>query len=219
MIQKTPRAKVFCVGFQKTGTSSLGIALERLGYRVAGFYPFRDLAAKREVAYEELLERAVEVAREVDAAQDMPWPILYADLDRIFPGSKFIHVMRDRDSWINSVIGDFSNSTNAIRRFIYKVPYPQLDPEAYLARYDRHNRDVGAYFADRESDFLSLDLSKGEVDWAPICDFLGHTVPDISWPHANTKRAKRLKLFWWRNRGKALRMFGGGKGGVGKSDL
>lgn len=64
--------KVFYIGFQKTGTSSLGIALEHLGYRVAGFYPFRDLAAETDVTHEELLERAKEVAQNVDAAQDMP---------------------------------------------------------------------------------------------------------------------------------------------------
>ena len=30
------RPKVFCVGFHKTGTKSLGAALATLGYRVAG---------------------------------------------------------------------------------------------------------------------------------------------------------------------------------------
>ncbi len=28
--------KIFCIGFQKTGTTSLGRALELLGYRVCG---------------------------------------------------------------------------------------------------------------------------------------------------------------------------------------
>ena len=32
------KAKVFCVGFHKTGTSSMGVLLERLGYRVQGAY-------------------------------------------------------------------------------------------------------------------------------------------------------------------------------------
>lgn len=208
MTNSTSTKKVFCIGFQKTGTSSVGIALEQLGYRVAGYYPFRDLAAQSEVTYEDLLKRAVAVAQDVDGAQDMPWPILYADLDRIFPSSKFIHVVRDRASWIKSVKDDFANSTNAIRQLVYEVPYPQLDPDAYLARYDRHNRDVVEHFANRSSDFISLDLSKGEVGWERICNFLGHPVPNRSWPHANTKKVKRLKLFWWRNRERAFRFFG-----------
>lgn len=204
----TGRPKVFCLGFQKTGTSSLGIALEELGYRVAGYQPFRDLAARPEVSHAELLERAVAVARDVDAAQDMPWPILYADLDRIFPGSKFILVERDRDAWLRSMIGDFSKSTNAIRQLVYDVPYPQLDPEAYLARYDRHNREVREHFAGRDADFLVLDLARGEVGWERVCAFLGHPVPDRRWPHANKKNVKRLKLLWWRNRDRLRRLFG-----------
>ncbi len=30
------KQKVFCIGFHKTGTSSLALALKTLGYRVAG---------------------------------------------------------------------------------------------------------------------------------------------------------------------------------------
>jgi hypothetical protein len=117
-------------------------------------------------------------------------------------------VVRDRDSWMRSMVGDFSKSTNAIRRLVYEVPHPQLDPEAYLARYDRHNREVQAYFAGREDDFISLDLAKGEVGWERVCDFLGHPVPDRRWPHANKKHVKQMRLLLRRNRNRLRRLLG-----------
>ncbi|MEL7319154.1 MAG: sulfotransferase, partial [Pseudomonadota bacterium] len=52
-LDHTARQKVFCIGFQKTGTSSLREALTRLGYRVTGVFG-------RDMALEELRETFVQ---------------------------------------------------------------------------------------------------------------------------------------------------------------
>lgn len=201
------RPKVFCIGFHKTGTSSLGLALERLGYRVVGFRPFRDLALGRPVDIETVWTRARAIAENHDAAQDSPWPILYDRLDRTFPGAKFIHVVRDREAWLASALKDFGAQENAMRTLIYGAPCPAGHEDVWRARYDAHNAAVRDHFAGREGrDFLSLDLDRGEVGWAAICSFLGHPMPDAPWPHANTSRTKRVKLLWWRNRGRLERL-------------
>lgn len=190
--------KVFCIGFHKTGTSSLGVALEKLGYSVAGFYPFRELARQETLDLTEVEALAHDVAAQHDAAQDSPWPILYRQMDKAFPGSKFIHIHRNRDAWMQSALKDFGETPNAMRTLIYGAPYPKGFEGIWLDRYDQHNADVKSYFADRPDDFITLDLEKGEVNWDNICAFLGEPVPNIPWPHANRRSVKRQKMFLYK---------------------
>lgn len=67
------RQKVFIIGFQKTGTTSLEHALEHLGYRVYG-------GDKNLMKFEdkEILKTYIKSTLKTwDAAQDMPWPLFY----------------------------------------------------------------------------------------------------------------------------------------------
>lgn len=189
------RPKVFCIGFHKTGTTSLHTALEHLGYRCAGYDQFRDLAKRPAVTRDEVLARAIPLMAEYDAAKDSPWPVLYRELDAAFPGSKFIHVERDAQAWINSAVRDFGNYPNAIRQLVYGHPFPKGYEAVWLERYTWHNEEVRAYFADRPEDFLSLPLS--EIGWAPICQFLDEPLPNRPWPHANQHQGKTLQK-WMR---------------------
>lgn len=190
--------KVFCIGFHKTGTSSLGVALERLGYDVAGFYPFRKLSRKDSLTLQEVEDVALGVAAKVDAAQDSPWPILYQQLDKAFPNSRFIHVTRNREAWIKSAVNDFGTFPNAMRRLIYGTDFPHGNEAAWLARYDQHNADVCDYFAGRPDDFISLDLDQSQVNWGNVCTFLGEPVPDISWPYSNRRQTKKFKMKYYK---------------------
>lgn len=184
--------KVFGIGFQKTGTSSLGVILKRLGYQVAGYQQFSHFAAREGVTLDELEEHALELARRYDAAKDTPWPLFYRSLDTAFPGAKFIHVTRDREAWIRSAVGDFADHPNMIHQAIYGVPYPKGHEEIWLERYDRHNRDVAAYFADRPGDYLHVRLEDG-LTYEAVCRFLGHDVIAADMPVANTRWKKRVK--------------------------
>ena len=196
--------KVFCLGFQKTGTSSLGKALGKLGYSVAGYYPFRDFAEKSDVTWEEITIRACEIAKEYDAAQDTPWPLLYRELDTAFPNSRFVHITRDSDAWINSAVKDFGRHPNAIHNLIYGCAYPGGNEKTWIDRYSRHNAEVKEYFTDRPDDFISLDLNKGEVNWENLCRFLGEPDPGIPWPHANPHGLKQRRQKYY----KIMKMLG-----------
>ncbi len=190
--------KVFCLGFQKSGTSSLGIALSRLGYRVAGYWQFRDLSLRSEVSMDDLLIRAKSLVGEFDAFKDTPWPVLYRQLDALYPHSKFIHIVRNPKRWIASAVGDFKASPNPIHQTIYGSAFPAGNETAWIDRYERHNAEVVEYFYGRPADFISLNLEQGEVTWEAICSFLGHPVPNEPWPHANTARQKHWKMKWSR---------------------
>ncbi len=96
--------KVFCLGWHKTGTSTMGLALLELGYRVVGarLDTTEDLAAGR-------VDSVLNLARGFDAFQDVPWAALYRELDEAFPGSKFILVERDERKWIHSAAQHFAS--------------------------------------------------------------------------------------------------------------
>lgn len=171
--------KIFCVGYQKTGTSSLGRALEHMGYRVCGAVGLKepDLPRTiREVAFAQIPK--------FDAFQDNPWPILFRELDQRCPGSKFILTRRDPDSWIASVIKHFASTHHPMQEWIYGVGYPLGNEQIFLDQYHEHNRAVLEYFVDRPSDLLVLDI-ESDLLWVDIAEFLQAKPPNVPFPHAN----------------------------------
>ena len=194
----TKDPKVFGIGFHKTGTSTLGVILRRLEYRMAGYDQFRHLADREDLTFQEVEALALKIAEDVDAAKDSPWPILYKSLDAAFPGSKFIHVTRDPERWIASAVGDFADHPNAIRQVIYGSPFPKGNEAAWLERYTQHNREVSEYFADRPDDYLHLPLEGGGVTYEAVCGFLGEPLIGHGAPVANTRFRKKIKTIWRR---------------------
>jgi hypothetical protein len=173
------KSKVFCVGFHKTGTSSLGVALGKLDYRVAGPSGVYDPNIEK-IA----LTMAYDLVEKFDAFQDNPWPILYKQLDEKYPGSKFILMLRNPESWIRSQVMHFGRKSTPMRKWIYGVGYPEGNEQIYIRRFEAHNADVLDYFKDRPQDLLVMDLSKGD-GWEKLCPFLGVEIPNIPFPHAN----------------------------------
>ena len=176
-----PVPKVFCIGFHKTGTSSLGAALEAVGYRVGGPFGIRNAMIADE-AYDEAVRRL----ERFDAVQDNPWPLLYRELDEAYPGSRFILTVRPEQDWLDSVVAHFGGSSTPMREWIYGAGLgdPTGHEAAYRERYRRHNDDVRDYFAGREEDLLVLRLDRGE-GWPELCGFLGRDEPSTPFPHAN----------------------------------
>lgn len=175
------RAKIFCIGFHKTGTTSLRDALRHLGYRVTGPNGNKDPDIATTV-----LSMVDTVVPEFDAFQDNPWPILYEYLDQKYPGSKFILTMRDEAEWIRSQVHHFGTRETPMRQWIYGVGCPVGNESVYLERYREHYQDVLSYFEGRSDDLLKLDLSAGH-GWPELCEFLDVRVPDIPFPHSNRK--------------------------------
>lgn len=178
------KSKIFCIGFQKTGTTSLGLALEKLGYRVCGPVGVTNPAIRYKA-----LDWAKDLVPRYDAFEDNPWPLLYKELDALYPGSKFILTYRAPRSWIRSVRKYFGYYEAAAEVWIYDDAGSPVDnPRRFLKTYKKHNKDVRAYFTSRARDFLEIDLTKSTdaENWDRICAFLGHPVPHIPFPRANS---------------------------------
>jgi hypothetical protein len=181
------RPKIFGIGFHKTATTSLAAALTQLGYRVTG-----PNWRKNPKIAEEVHSLAFDCVPKFDAFQDNPWPLLYRELDARFPGSKFVLTLRPASRWIPSVVEHFGGTSTPMREWIYGAGCgdPTGREDLYVERYERHNREVMAYFADRPSDLLVLRITEGD-GWEKLCPFLGLPVAEGPFPKTNSSRDRK----------------------------
>ena len=182
--------KAFGIGFHKTGTSTFKSAVAALGYTVAPRF-----RVDGQVVESDLVSQALQIAADVDAVQDNPWPLLYEELDEAFPGSKFVLTVRDADEWWTSLLRHFGGKSTEMRTWIYGVGDPTGHESLYKKRYDAHNASVVEYFTDRPDDLLVLAITEGD-GWDRLCPFLGEPVPDVPFPHriprANDQLGSRI---------------------------
>lgn len=159
--------KFFGLGYPRTGTTSLARAMGILGYK------WIDGASG---AYEEI--------KKTDYAGDSIIPILFMDLDKKWPNSKFIYLIRDVNSWLNSCERHFhkkypTNSKNMTsRRIMFGNPY--FSREHFKKVYERHDKIVREYFKDRPNDLLIMKISDG---WEKLCPFVEKPIPNQPFPY------------------------------------
>ena len=96
---------------------------------------------------------------------------------------------------MNSIGKHFHDGETPMREWIYGVGHPKGHEEIYIERYERHNREVIEYFADRGNDLLILNITGGE-GWEKLCPFLNKPVPAVRFPCVNTAldREKERKI-------------------------
>jgi hypothetical protein len=174
------------VGFHRTGTSSLRVALERLGYRVCG-----SVATDEPDVAERIHRIAFDLLDRYDAFEDNPWPVLFRELDERCPGSRFILTIRPSDAWVRSVSQFFGTKSTPMREWIYGAGSPVGNESRYRERFERHNEDVLSHFRHRPDDLLVLRITEGE-GWSELCGFLGHPIVREPFPHmVPSRRADR----------------------------
>lgn len=189
--------KIFCIGYNKTGTTSLEKLLLDFGFST-GNQAVAEILAE-DWAIHNRAERIIKYCHTADAFQDVPfmYPGLYKELDKAFPGSKFILTVRDSpDQWYNSLVSfqtklfssdkskfpDEIDQGNALYRYkgwlldfarsFWDYPrVPLYDENEYKARYLRHIALVQEYFAHRPNDLITINLSIKD-DFARLCQFL-----------------------------------------------
>lgn len=160
--------KVFCVGYAKTGTSTLTQALSLLGYRSVHW-----LRAGKEpkCGWVQCIKKC-----NYDAFADTPIIShgFFKLLDQEFPNSKFILLLRDTDSLLRSWKNYFRGSPLA------------MDSEQMRKKvkryYERHNNEVLAHFEGKPDQLLVMNIFKGD-GWEKLCPFLDKPIPDKPFPH------------------------------------
>jgi len=193
--------KIFGIGLARTGTSSLHSAFDLLGVRSAPTSVALMSLFSAEGQHDDdhpHLETAT-------AFTDNPVPFLYDRLDAMCPGSKFIHTTRPKDEWLESMrwlfgpgLSRLDRRTRRLGNDVHEQLYGIRTFDAVkLGRvHDAHHRGVGEYFEGRSGDLLRIETSN--LDWQPLCDFIGRSVPDIAFPHVNAaapRHRPRLRFF------------------------
>ena len=203
------RRKVFCIGCNKTGTTSLEAALDELGFPMGSVDLGEKLAdscwANRD------FRKLIWFCRTARAFQDAPFsfPYTFIALDQAFPGSQFVLTVRDSSEvWYRSIVmfqakkwgrdgevptkQDLQNAHYHYRgrpwkmnRLLYSSPeddpYRKADLVGY---YEAHNRSVKEYFRHRPEDLLVLNVG-ADGSYARLCDFVGVTPCRDEFPWKN----------------------------------
>lgn len=188
------KEKVFCIGANKTGTTSLEQALKDIGYQLGDQYTGEMLLqdfGKRN------FKPIVEFCHSADAFQDAPFsfPYVFIMLDQYFPNAKFILTVRDSaDQWYDSMVNFhaklFGNGKVPTKEVLQKSFYryegrpwetnrvlwntPEDDvynKEILTEYYNRHNANVRDYFRTKDN-LIELNLS-ASGEYKRMCDFLG----------------------------------------------
>src|SRR4051812_47108879 len=180
------RPRIFGIGLNKTGTTSLDAALEQLG--ISSLH-FGGQAAHD--AVQRAIDESVPLVSYLDPRYDAFSDIgllsrRFKMLDQQYPGSRFILTTRPRADWIASRRGHVERNLAKKARGEYNGTFIVVDEEKWTREWDHHHERVRAYFTGRP-DFLELDLSDSP-DWGPLCALLGIDVPDEPFPWANRGR-------------------------------
>ena len=94
------RPKIFGIGLNKTGTTTLGQAGRMLGLSCTSCSP----SLLRQIVKDRDMSSVAEAVGAYDLFEDWPWPLIYKQLDEMFPGSKFILTTRkSEEAWLNSL--------------------------------------------------------------------------------------------------------------------
>lgn len=179
--------RVFGIGLSRTGTTSLNEALNILGIKSV-HWP----KSEAEIAAHQ-------------GATDITVAWRFQELDREYPGSKFILTVRELNQWLNSCskhyhaitkLGLYGQLKPEERSFCFKAeyrlygrpfietdPYFNFDSLKFAWAMGQHTGRVISYFQDR-TDLLMLDVTEGNA-WEKLCPFLELPIPDCPFPHAN----------------------------------
>lgn len=201
------RPKVFCIGRNKTGTTSLRALFKKLGYVVGDQHEAVVLAHYN--YFDGRFDWLDTYCSTAEFFQDAPfsWPGTYAEVDRRFPGSRFILSVRDDEhQWYESLtryqtqfVGTSSLPTaEQLKTHPFRAvgllydtvrvhgttddaPY---DEDTMKAHYLAHNAAVRQYFAGRPDDLIEINLARPE-DYARLMHFLGRDDTAGGFPRLN----------------------------------
>lgn len=206
-ISLSHKTKYFCIGRNKTGTTSLKRAFMDLGFIVGD-----QRTAERLLPYytAKNYEPIYRYCRSAQVFQDIPFslPNTYKHLSSKFPNSKFILTVRDSpEQWYQSVTKFHSklfgggeiptreyliNADYAYKGFMWEAqkaignipnnePY---DKEALIESYRVYNVGVLKFFENRKEDLLVINLSE-KKSYQKFIDFLDVPSEHLDFPWEN----------------------------------
>lgn len=197
-------------GFGRTGTKSLKLALEQLGFTPCHhMIEVRATPGQVDFWYDIAMGRPVDwraVFAGFRAAVDWPSCNYWRVLAETFPEAKVIHTRRPEEEWWRSFAGTIMEvmrnpqptddpmrrkQRDAVERIINQDVFGgRMDDKATaLAAYRRREAEVRATIPPER--LLLLEPSEG---WEKLCPFLGVPVPESPYPFTNTTEEFRAAV-------------------------
>ena len=201
------KTKYFCIGRNKTGTTSLKKSFEDLGFFVGDQTAAELLTHK--YYFESKFDEIIEYCKTAQVFQDVPfsYPETFKHLDKAYPGSKFILTVRnDANQWYRSLtrfhskllsselpptVEDLLNATYIKKGFMYDVVRLHLtsDSDPYnknimTKHYNLFNQSVKEYFKDRPNDLLVINL-EDKGSYSKFTKFIKTQSPFSDFPWEN----------------------------------
>jgi len=187
---------VIGAGFGRTGTMSLKLALERLGfgpcYHMSEVFKNEKAPGYWEAAADGKPVDWEAVFAGYRSTVDWPSATFYKELAAAYPEAKVILTIRDAESWYASTQATifarriFEDAQGDWGRMVLKVVGDLFDREMsnkakLIDVYNRHNEIVQRVIPPER--LLVYNLSEG---WDPLCRFLNVAVPNEPIPSANS---------------------------------
>lgn len=199
-------------GLGRTGTTSLKVALERLGFGPC--YHMFDIVNNEERLGQ--WEKIVCDAQRPDweavfdgytSAVDGPCAIYYRQLIEAFPEAKVMLTVRDAERWYRSTydtlyqfaLNGGGDETHSMRSRVYRLTSTMTWNGLFDGRFSekdyaikvfrRHNQEV--IHTVGPENLLVYDVKDG---WEPLCAFLGVDVPPEDFPRVNDTESMRKRI-------------------------
>jgi len=168
--------KVFAIGFNKTGTTSLDATFTELGYLSYHGTGWRKTARRKYYFFFDAFSDGV--------------PDDFRKLAKDFPRAKFILNVRSLDEWLSSRL-------KHVRRLPRESKNPnwRATPEAvrsWICEWNEYHVEVFEHFRDRPEDLLIVNYVRDPLAADRIADFLGSKNRNLSRSHANKAAQKSL---------------------------
>ncbi len=168
--------KVIGIGLNKTGTTSLGKAVEMLG-----FDKHFSWSTDKVIDYANgNIDKMLKFTEGYNNLEDMPWFLIYKELDKYYDDAMFILTTRKTDEiWYksqckhydkNMKLAGFKEETPITNKIVYGYENPHLHKKEYIKKYNQHNQEVREYFKGKDN-FIELCFDNGD-GWQKLCDFL-----------------------------------------------
>jgi hypothetical protein len=194
--------EIIGVGYGRTGTLSLKIVLERLGfgpcYHAVEFMSHPEHQARWEAAFHGNPQWE-EVFAGYRSTVDFPGTAFWQELVDAYPQAMVILTVRDPEEWYASMRETFLAAAGPDGQ----PPIPGVgdgalgeaqdwsqmmaglqDEETAIADFKRHIEEVQSYVPSHR--LLVYEVRQG---WQPLCDFLEVRVPDEPFPRLNDSEA------------------------------
>ena len=155
------KKKIFAIGFNKTGTSSLHNLFESFGLLSYHGIRWRDCDDLRFLGSFDCFSDGI--------------PKDLAKLDRLFPDSKFILQVRELDCWVYSRLADIDQNKEKNNHAEYsRMNNTERDIKAWIQKRNDYHLFVLTYFAERPADLLIVNFIRDESAAIKVANFLGY---------------------------------------------